>query len=184
METYLPISFLNDFIFCPRSIYYHQIYGSFAKANYQQTPQLAGLAAHRTIDEKKYSTHKNILQGYEVFSPTYNLVGKIDLFDIDKGLLSERKKEIKVIYDGYVFQLYAQYFCLIDMGYKINTLVLYDISHNKTYPIALPDKDVTMFEKFIQLLNDIKKFNLDDPTFTQNPLKCVRCIYNNLCDKY
>jgi CRISPR-associated exonuclease Cas4 len=123
MEAYIPISFLNDFIFCPRSIYFHQLYGNFNQLLYQQKPQVAGKAAHASIDEQTYSTSKNVLQGTEIYCERYKLCGKIDLFDADSGKLSERKREIKTIYDGYVFQVYAQYHALTEMGYKVKSIV-------------------------------------------------------------
>lgn len=39
MEPYIPISFLNDFIFCPRSIYFHQLYGRSSESLYHSTDQ-------------------------------------------------------------------------------------------------------------------------------------------------
>lgn len=63
MEAYLPISFLNDFIFCPRSIYFHQLHGRVSQKIYQQTPQTRGLAAHKTIENKSYSSSTSVLQG-------------------------------------------------------------------------------------------------------------------------
>ena len=60
MELYLKISYLNDFIFCPLSIYYHQLYGSLDERMYYGKAQLDGKAVHSAVDEKRYSTHKNI----------------------------------------------------------------------------------------------------------------------------
>ena len=54
--------------------------------------------------------------------------------------LIERKKKITTIYDGYVFQLYAQYYCLIEMGYLVEKIQFYSFDSNKTYPIKLPIK--------------------------------------------
>lgn len=182
METYIPISFLNDFIFCPRSIYFHQLYGGYNTQLYQQKPQIAGKAAHASIDEKGYSTRKNILQGLEVYSERYGICGKIDLFDTDSGKLIERKRQIKTIYDGYVFQVYAQYYALCEMGYAVNSLALYDISHNKTYPVPLPQEDLEMQQKFENLIEQINSFDINASGFTQVEAKCRNCIYSNLCD--
>lgn len=182
MESYIPISFLNDFIFCPRSIYFHQIYGSFHEGLYQQKVQIDGKAAHKTIDGKTYSTRKKILQGVEVYSETYGLFGKIDLFEIESGKLRERKREIKTIYDGYVFQLYAQCFGLRELGYTVNSMALYDLVHNKEYPVELPEKDQCMMEKFKILLQKIKCYSLIQSEFVPLEAKCKRCIYSNLCD--
>jgi len=124
MEPYITLSFLNDFIFCPRSIYFHQLYGSFDQALYKQTPQYKGEAAHTSIEEKTYSTQKNVLQGIEIYSEKYNLCGKIDVFDIKTGKLTERKRDVKTIYDGYVFQVYAQCHALREMGYEVKEIVI------------------------------------------------------------
>lgn len=182
METYIPISFLNDFIFCPRSIYFHQLYGGYDTQLYQQKPQLAGKAAHTSIDEKGYSTRKNILQGLEVYCDRYKICGKIDLFDANSGKLTERKRQIKTIYDGYVFQVYAQYYALMEMGYAVNSIALYDITHNKTYPIALPHEDPGMQHKFEKLIEEINGFDMNAYGFTPLESKCRNCIYSNLCD--
>jgi CRISPR-associated exonuclease Cas4 len=182
MENYLPISFINDFIFCPRSIYNHQLYQNRDDLVYLGEKQSEGKAAHQKIDNKEYSDKKNVLQNFEVFSTRYHLFGKLDVFDIDKGLLTERKNNIKTIYDGYIFQLYAQYFGLLEMGYKINKIVLYDFSRNKVYPIDLPENNKLMFEKFEKTLTDLSNFSLLRSDFHANKSKCEKCIYNLLCD--
>lgn len=182
MESYIPISFLNDFIFCPRSIYFHQLYGGFDTHMYQQKPQIAGKAAHASIDGKTYSTRKDILQGVEIYCERYKICGKVDIFDIESGKLVERKRQIKTIYDGYVFQVYAQYYALCEMGYAVNSIVLHDLSHNKTYPIPLPHEDVEMQQKFEKLIEQINGFDMNDHSFTPLEAKCSNCIYSNLCD--
>lgn len=182
MEPYITLSFLNDFIFCPRSIYFHQLYGRVSTRLYQRKPQIAGKAAHKTIDNKKYSTKKSILQTIEIYSEKYNIGGKIDTYDEETKQLVERKKKIKVIYDGYVFQLYAQYHCLTEMGYQVNSLKLYSMDDNKSYPIKSPVEDSQTQEKFENLLLQMQDFDLNAP-FTANPNKCKYCIYNNLCDQ-
>lgn len=182
METYIPISFLNDFIFCPRSIYFHLLYANFKTTVYQQKPQVAGTAAHATIDEKTYSSRKNVMQGMEIYCERYNICGKIDLFDMESGKLSERKREIKTIYDGYVFQVYAQYHALSEMGYTVNSIILYDISHNKSHSVPLPHEAPEMQQKFEALIAQINSFDMNAPSFIPVQAKCSNCIYNNLCD--
>jgi len=182
MEPYIQISLLNDFIFCPRSIYFHQLYAGFNDAMYKQTPQYKGTAAHTTIDEQTYSTQKHVLQGIEIFSEKYNLCGKIDVFDSLKGKLTERKRNIKVIYDGYVYQVYAQCHALREMGYTVNEIVIHDLVHNKNYPIELPENNLEMQQKFEQLIADLNNYDLLNTPFVPNQQKCNNCIYNQLCD--
>lgn len=182
MEFYLKISNLNDFIFCPISIYYHQLYEGLSERLYHDTPQIVGKAIHSAIDEKRYSTHKNILQGIDVYSDELKLCGKIDIFDKDKGVLTERKTQIKEIYDGYVFQLYAECLCLREMGYVVKTIRFYSSIDNKIYPQKLPEEDQEMFEKFKTLINQMQFF---DPSNYQpkSEAKCKNCIYNEFCDR-
>lgn len=182
MELYLKISYLNDFIFCPLSIYYHQLYGELSERMYYGQAQLDGKAVHAAVDEKRYSTRKNILQGLDVFSDEYNLCGKIDTFDIEKGLLTERKKHIEKIYDGYVFQLYAQTLCLREMGYKVRQIRFYSSDDNKVYSVSLPEEDSAMFEKFKATNAAMQKF--DAASYKpQSSEKCRNCIYNDFCDR-
>jgi len=183
METYITLSFLNDFIFCPRSIYFHQLYSSFNDNLYKKAPQFKGTVAHTAIDKKTYTTSKNMLMGVEVFSEKYNICGKIDLFDTVNGRLIERKREIITIYDGYVFQVYAQCFGLRDAGYKVREILIHDLIHNKNFPILLPENNIEMLTKFKQLIQDINDFDLERTPFLPNKSKCENCIYNQLCDQ-
>jgi CRISPR-associated protein Cas4 len=151
-------------------------------ALYQKKPQIAGKAAHASIENQTYSTRKDILQGAEIWCDRYRLHGKIDVFDIASGKLTERKREIKTIYDGYIFQVYAHYFGLTEMGYNVNSIVLYDMLHNKSHPVALPHANHEMLQKFEQLIERINQYDMNDPGFIANASKCQNCIYNNICD--
>lgn len=180
MEQFIRISNLNDFIFCPASIYYHGLYEELDRSVYQEVDQMRGLLVHELIDKSKYSTSKHILQGLEIYTDKYKIIGKIDIYDGKKKVLIERKNKITTIYDGYIFQLYAQYFGMVELGYEINNLSLYSYSDNKSYPIKLPEDDEEMFSKFEKLMFDIATFNLE--FFRQNNNdKCKRCIYSELC---
>lgn len=182
MEAYLCITQLNDFSFCPRSIYFHNIYqDNVGEQAYHGICQKKGLAAHESIDNNRYSTRKNIIQGLTVFSEKYNLLGRIDVLDIGSGELTERKYSIKRVYDGFRYQLYAQYFSLIEMGYEVERMKLYSQKDNCSHPVAIPGADETA--EFESLLEDIMSFSLESP-FEQNPAKCPACIYNQLCDFY
>ena len=87
-EDYISISTLNDFIFCPYSIYLHNVYMESDEGLYHATPQTKGRNAHETIDAKKASNRAGDLQSLSVLSEEYKLMGKIDLY---------RAKEKKLI---------------------------------------------------------------------------------------
>lgn len=182
MEDLILISNLNDFIFCPASIYFHGLYGNADKLTYQSEYQINGTKAHENVDAGKYSTRKNIITALEVFSQEYGLVGKIDIYDRDKKILIERKKHVNVVYDGYVFQLYAQYFSMLEMGYEVEKLRIHSIDDNKNYDVLLPDENTEMLEKFQALIKKMRTFDLMN--FCQiNVEKCKKCIYEDACDR-
>ena len=117
------------------------------------------------------------MQGTEIYSDKYKLCGKIDIFNTSTGVLTERKKEIKTIYDGYIFQVYAQYFALTEMGYKVTSIVIYCLTHNKSHVMYLPHENEEMLQKFERLIKNMNKFKINDPEFMPNEAKCDRCIY-------
>ena len=79
MFSYLSISTLNDFVFCPYSIYLHNVYKEGSEDNYHAVPQVAGRNAHQTVDRVNGIQQK--ITGLEVYSEELGLMGKIDLFD-------------------------------------------------------------------------------------------------------
>ena len=79
-EDYISISTLNDFIFCPYSIYLHNVYMESDEGLYHATPQTKGRNAHETIDTKKASNRADDLQSLPIISEKYRLMGKIDLY--------------------------------------------------------------------------------------------------------
>lgn len=182
MEEIILISYLNDFIFCPASIYFHKLYGNMDKSLYNTEYQVNGLNAHKTIDNKKYSSKINILQGIDVYCEEFKILGKIDIFDIDKGLLVERKNKVSEIYDGYVFQVFAQYYALSEMGYNVKKIKIHSMQDNKNYNIRIPLEDIEMDYKFKNLIKKINEFKLENFEQT-NKKKCEKCIYEPSCDR-
>lgn len=179
-ENPISISLLNDFVFCPASIYFHGLEQDAEKIVSQDTFQINGTAVHKSVDNGTYSSKKNVLQSLFVYCERYNLYGKIDVFYVDSGILIERKKKISTVYDGYVFQLYAQYFALTEMGYDVKVLRLYSYDDNKTYSVDLPRENSILFQKFEQIIQGISSFSFE--RFYQiNQLKCEHCIYEPLC---
>lgn len=182
MEEPIAITKLNDFIFCPISIYFHDLYGSTNDILMKSEYQINGTNAHKAIDNGNYSTRKDVLMAIDIYSDKYNLIGKIDVFDLKAKELIERKNKIIKIYDGYVFQIYAQYFCLIEMGFEIDKLSFYSSIDNKKYDVKLPKDDLEMFNKFETLLKMISEFDFNN--FEQkNKNKCEKCIYEPACDR-
>ncbi len=175
MHNAIQISKLNDYVFSPKSLLYHSIYESFCEKVYHNTPQVEGKIAHENIDKARYSSSKRFLQGIPIYSSKYNLVGKIDILDLKTGTLIERKKLIKKIYEGYILQVYAQYFCLREMKFAVRKIKLHSLDDNKNYYLPLPDKNATI--SFKKILNSIKKYRPEKVKEEITPNKLNNCIY-------
>ena len=42
-------------------------------------------------------------------------MGKVDMFKKKEKILIERKYQLKQVFQGQIYQLWAQYFCLLEM---------------------------------------------------------------------
>lgn len=181
MDEYIAIATLNDFIFCPYSIYLHSVYMESDEGLYKATPQTKGSIAHECIDRKQSSTRKVDIMSLPVYSDQLKLSGKIDIYKQDRFLLMERKNNLKNIYRGQIYQLWAQCFCMTEMGYRVDSLAFYEISSNKVIPVDLPgESGRAELQYFIDAFRCYDPYT--DSTVT-NPNKCTHCIYCNLCDK-
>lgn len=190
MESYIKLSTLNDFIYCEKSIYYSEIYhNNYAENIFKKEAQIEWKIIHETIDNKKYSSRKNILQWLEVYNDFYKIAGKIDIFNTETWELIERKTQIfkdenwkEKIYRGQRYQLWWQMFCLEEMWYEVKSLWIYSVKDNKKYRIYKPSqKEIIEFQK---ILEKYKNFDLLKKYWKQNLEKCKKCIYNELCDYY
>ena len=180
MSDYISISTLNDFIFCPYSIYLHNVHMETDEGLYHSTPQTKGKLAHEPVDSKTSSNRNDDLLALPVYSEQLGLMGKIDVYKRKEKKLIERKYQLKQIFQGQIYQLWAQYFCMIEMGYEIESIAFYEISTNKMMPINIPsDAEKKELESFIATF---KSFDPLKPMLV-NPNKCRHCIYCNLCDK-
>ncbi|MBQ8051593.1 MAG: type V CRISPR-associated protein Cas4 [Bacteroidaceae bacterium] len=180
MDDYISISTLNDFIFCPYSIYLHNVYMESDETLYHATPQTQGRIAHEATDQKRSSNRTSDLQALPVISEEFGLMGKIDVYKGNEKKLIERKYQLKNIYQGQIYQLWAQYLCMTEMGYDVLSLAFYETSTNKMHPIPIPtEADIIRFRNFIHAYRNY------DPVvpITVNPNKCRHCIYCSLCDK-
>ena len=180
MDNYVSISTLNDFIFCPYSVYLHNVYADTDKDVYHAKPQTVGEIAHLTVDEKRTSNRRDELQSLSVISHRYGLIGKIDIYRKAEKKLIERKYQLKRLYQGQIYQLWAQYLCMVEMGYDVGHLAFYEISRNRMISVQIPsDEQIIQFQRFVQMY---RNYNPSE-SINANINKCTHCIYCALCDK-
>lgn len=148
---------------------------------YKALPQIRGSVAHTGVDNRQGSTRATDILGMSIYSEELGICGKIDVYKGSQFWLIERKYNLKKIFQGQIYQLWAQYFCMTEMGYEVRKIAFYEISTNKMTEISLP----TMENKQ-ELQTFIKRFQSYQPLIDKieiNPNKCKHCIYCNLCDK-
>lgn len=181
MEDYIHISTLNDFVFCPYTIYLQGVYMDTDEGQYKAMPQTQGKVAHQTTDKKTASNRSDDILSLPVYSEEYGLMGKIDVYKRKEKKLIERKYQLRQIFQGQIYQLWAQMLCLQEMGECVESLAFYETSTNKMIPVVMPTKDdLQRFKKFLQ---QFRSFNPDNTPFPINHNKCIHCVYCNLCDK-
>ena len=181
MIDYIPLSTLNDYIFCPYSIYLHSVYMESDEDLFKAKPQIEGTIVHQATDRKTSSTRKEDIMSLPVFSDEFGISGKIDVFKQDKHLLIERKNNLKQIFRGQIYQLWGQYFCMTEMGYDVRKLAFYEISTNKMIAVELPGESGR--KELMEFIERFKNYNPLHSYIKTNPNKCAHCIYCNLCDK-
>lgn len=180
MNDLIAISTLNDFIFCPYSIYLHNVYMDTDEDMYHAKPQTRGRNAHEIVDAKKASTRSDVIESLCVLCYELGLYGKIDMYYQTNKTLIERKYALKHIYRGQYYQLWAQYYCMTEMGYEVENIAFYEISTHKTINIPLPGEQEKA--ELVQFINAYRDYN-PKASISINPNKCTHCIYCNLCDK-
>lgn len=119
-EDFISLSTLNDFIFCPYSIYLHNIYMETDEGLYHATPQTQGRIAHDAVDNKRSFTRKTDIMSLPVSCEELGIMGKIDIYKGAEHHLIERKYQLKHIFRGQLYQLWGEYFCLREMRYEVN----------------------------------------------------------------
>jgi len=177
MEHYLAITTLNDFIFCPYSIYLHQIYKKSNENVYHSKFQSKGKRLHNFIDNNQ---DKNSWKHAFVYSNKLKIYGKIDDYNPASKELIEYKSTIAIAFKGYYYQIWAQYLCLLEMNVTVKKIAFYDFNKQEKIPLEIPSE-----ENIKELKNHILKvqfYNFNSP-INVNPNKCKHCIYHNLCEK-
>ena len=178
-DNFINITALNDFLFCPYSIYLHNVFMDMDEDIFVAKPQVKGKAAHKAIDSRAFSENENDVQSLKVFSNELGLVGVIDLYRKEEKHLIEYKYKVgDSLFLGQKMQLWAQYFCLIEMGYMVQKISIYEKSTGIFHDVKIPDNDDK--QVLTDLIRKFREFDFSQP-MEVNIKKCTHCIYCNLC---
>lgn len=98
MNVNTSLTTLNDFIFCPYSIYLHKTYMETDEDIFKTIVQLSGTNAHKATDSKKGSSRSCDILSLPVCSNSLGLYGVIDLYRGNTATLIERKLRLNHIF--------------------------------------------------------------------------------------
>lgn len=98
MNVNIALSTLNDFIFCPYSIYLHNVYMETDEDIFKTIVQMSGTNAHKATDSKKGSSRSCDILSLPVCSNSLGLYGVIDLYRGNTATLIERKLRLNHIF--------------------------------------------------------------------------------------
>jgi CRISPR-associated protein Cas4 len=126
---------------------------------------------------KHTTSSKRYLQGTSVYCDKYGIAGKIDIYDKKEKSLIERKNKVKVIYPGYKYQLYAEMFCMQEMGYEVKKLFIHSLTDNKRYKIQTPTKQELI--NFEETIKEIQNFT-PEKIISHTCANCQNNIYSAL----
>ena len=179
MDTLINITSLSGFLFCPYSIYLENVFSDMDDDVYVAVPQVRGKAAHKKIDTRKLSTDKDDVQSLKVWSEELGLVGVIDLYRKAEEHLVEFKYRVgETLFLRQKVQLWAQCYCLREMGYDVKRISVYETSTGTFHSVPLPnDEDRKVLE---DLIMRFRNYDFASPCVV-NPKKCTHCVYCSLC---
>lgn len=179
MHTLLPISYLNDFVFCPYSIYLHQVFEEGKEETYSAKPQQQGRSAHENID---HGIRKDrYLQAAYVICEELGIYGRIDRYEFTSNSLIERKRTVHKLYRGFYYQVWAQYYGMIEMGYQVDQIIVESVTDKRRTSIPIPT--IAQQQELQQHIERIRSYDPLNHRFMVNINKCKHCIYAALCDK-
>lgn len=134
----------------------HLAAGDIDPKSYHEKPQTRGNEVHAAVDERRYSNRREILQNISIYSEELQVQGKLDTFNTKTGELTERKADIQQIYEGNLVQLYAEYFCLQEMGYSPKRIAFYSVLNNKKHFVDIPGDQEK--QRLKQIINEMQHF--------------------------
>lgn len=173
-DTLVPVSALNEYVYCPRRFYYQRYHDEIG------TPY--ELVDGRSKHEKQSHRGGWVTERY-FRSDDLHLHGKIDLIESDGSVLTpvERKRaesgkyfpSDEVQLTGYCMLLEA----VIEEPVNIGYIYLYET--DERYAIQITENHRETVRKII---NGIRSLAVDDiPPLTDNPEKCEACSAREYC---
>ncbi|MBC7253142.1 MAG: CRISPR-associated endonuclease Cas1 [Actinobacteria bacterium] len=183
---YIPLRYLNEFIYCPRLGYLEFAWGEFEENEYT----IDGEIKHKRIDEiqgRDGDAPAERMTSVFLSSEKLGLIGRIDLLECEGGeFIPVEYKRGKIPkgrpqgYDPERVQLCAQGLLLSDNDYPSTRGYIYYSDSHKRIEVLFDDE---LKGKTLSLIEEFRKTLAGDeppPPLDQSP-KCARCSLNRVC---
>jgi CRISPR-associated exonuclease Cas4 len=172
---YVNISDLNQFLYCPRRLYYLMFYQT-----QEINVHLADGRGLHAYQGRRGGWYREVY----VKSDRLHLHGRVDLVEQDNGVTVpvERKRGTSY-YENDLVQL-AAYAMLLEehLGERITTGYLYLYGTNTRHPVEITD---SLRLKVVETVDAIRSMHVSSiPGFCDNPRKCAKCSVFVYCMPY
>lgn len=183
---YIPLRYLNEYVYCPRLGYLELVYSEFEDNIFT----VDGAIKHRAVEKEKGKNGNSEtvhMTSVLLSSEDLGLIGKIDLLEIDEGnYFPVEYKRGKIpnkeqkIYDPEKIQLCAQGLLLRDNGYPCSKGYLYFADSHRRIEVPF---DGELIQRTRSLIREFRKIISCDepPPPLVNSRKCIGCSLNKIC---
>lgn len=182
---YIPLRYLNEYVYCPRLGYLELAYGEFEDNEYT----VDGSIKHRTVEKEKGKDSDGgaSMTSLLLSSEKLGLIGKIDLLEGDgeefspveykRGKISGNEQKV---YEPEKVQLCAQGLLLRDNGYSSSRGYVYFADSHRRVEIVFDDALVQRTLKAVDGFREVLSRDEPPPPLTGSP-KCPGCSLNKIC---
>lgn len=173
-DDLIPVSYLNQFLYCPRRLYYLQYYQTQGMNEF--------LLEGRLLHQKKGRRGGYLFEVY-VRSFRLGLHGKIDLIDCTEGILPVERKRGYRFFENDTIQLCAYGLLLEEyLGSCVDRGVLYLYETGRRHVVVFTD---FLRERTHETIDQMRGMSVECiPDFVDNPKKCEKCSVHLYCLPY
>lgn len=164
-EFLVHVSDLNQFLYCPRRLYYLMYY---------QTQGMNEYLADGRENHSRQSRRGGWIRELYLHSDRLCLHGKVDLVDKTEGIVPVERKHGDRFYENDQIQL-AAYAMLLEesLGERVEQGIIYLYGTGQRYTIPITDD---LREGVMNTISSIRSMDPDSlPDFAENRNKCRRC---------
>jgi CRISPR-associated exonuclease Cas4 len=180
-EEYLPLSALNDLLFCPRRCALHRVEGLWQ----ENVHTIEGTHGHKKVHadpatEVEESAYRAV-RGLWLRSDRLRLVGKADLVEFrPEPYPVEYKRGKRRKWDNDEVQLCAQALCLEEMlGQAVPAGAIFHVRSRRRREVVFDEKLRRDTEEAVQRLQQLVESG-EVPAPVLHP-KCKQCSLHNVC---